>query len=86
MLEVQNVREFFEDKPHCYKMKDIFTLNPVQNVSFIIWIFGTHCKDFFEIIHNVKILNGSLGFWEKLSLGTASILRSSIHPFHIISS
>ena len=66
-------------------MKGIFTSNRVQNVSFIICIFGIQCKDFFEIFHNVKRLNRSFGFREKLSLGTASIPRGSIHPFQIIS-
>ena len=59
--------------------------NRVQIVSFMICIFKTHCKDFFQIFHNVKILNRSFGFWEKLSLGTSSILRGSTHLFQIIS-
>ena len=53
-------------------------------LSLIICSFGTHCKDFFEIFHNVKIFNRLFCFWEKLSLETTSALRGSIHLFQII--
>ena len=60
-----------------------FSLQIKSKIShFVIYHlnFGTHCKDFFEIFHNAKILNR---VFKNLSLGTAIVLSGSIHHFQI---